>query len=90
MKHIRGPQTEPWSAPEQTMRAGMCGGYHSSPTHLLQNWIGAGQKRIVCQEEQQRRAFIQLPLQEAGLCSRRLQPLQDVFVVFKHPVADGF
>lgn len=89
MENIRGPQTEPWGASEQRVSINLSVN-PSCPAHLLQNWIRAGPQRVVFQEEQQRWAFIQFPLQEAGLCSRRLQPPKDVFVMLKHPVADGF
>lgn len=41
------------------------------------------------QEEQQCRTFAQLPLQEAGLSSWGLHPLEDGLEVFEHPAADG-
>lgn len=62
---------------------------NSIPAHLLQYGIGTGPERIVWQEQQQRRSFSQLTFQEAGLGSRRLQPVQDGLVVFKHPATDG-
>lgn len=62
----------------------------SSPAHLLQRRIGTGPKRIVPQKQQQRWTFSKFLFQEAGLGSRRLQPLEDGLVVFKHPTTDGF
>ena len=59
------------------------------PAHLLQYGTGAGPERIVWQEQQQCRTFSQLTFQEAGLCSWRLQPVEDGLVVFKHPATDG-
>lgn len=74
----------------KTLKAGERNIWARWSAHLLQHRVGAGAERVEGQEEQQRWAFIQLPLQEARLCSRRLQPPEDVLVVLKHPVADGF
>lgn len=60
-----------------------------APAHLLQEGAGPRRQRVVRQEQQQRGAFAQLALQEAGLCPRRLQPLEDGLVVFEHPATDG-
>lgn len=57
--------------------------------HLLQEGTGLRAQRVVGQEQQQRGAFKELLLQQVGLCSWRLQPLQDALMVFKHPAANG-
>ncbi|TNN50866.1 Zinc finger SWIM domain-containing protein 8 [Liparis tanakae] len=46
-------------------------------------------EKVYPPEQQQRRTFAELVLQEAGLGPRRLQPLEDGLAVFEHPAADG-